>query len=377
MAIKTYQKDGLTCFKIQFTSRSRIAGVNVRLQRDLGAVTHVDAKREYEKLKKEAEIRRAEKERNGMVWRELLMRWYRDAVLNGAYEQSTSKRDKFNALQMHTKSWMQTPVEQLRPMSMRLIFNEMEKKELSKGRIKSVRSAVNLVFDWARLERVIPAHIESPGRGVAIPRVETKMQPILSRDEIRLFLKKAREIEHDYYYLWAVAVSTGCRSGELWALRWTDISFATRMISINKSFSSRLGCDKSTKSRESRQVPINLSLEILLKELKLKTALSGYVLPRITSWRRGEASKVSRSFCQALGLPEITFHATRACFAVQCLVSGLDVVTTMKLGGWKNVKSFQHYIRLAGVDVKGATDALDLIPEVVDTGVVWDFKSKL
>lgn len=366
MAIKTYQKDGHTCFKIQFTSRSRIAGLMVRLQRDLGAVSHTEAKREYEKLKKEAEAKRIEKERNGLVWRDLLVRFYKDVVLNGPYENSTSKRDNYNALMMHTKSWLQIPIDQLRPMSMRLIFNEMEKKELSKGRIKSVRSAVNTIFDWARLERIIPAHIESPARGVSLPKVETKLQPILNRDEIRLFLKKAREIDHEYYYLWAVAVSTGCRSGELWALRWTDVSFETRMISITKSFSSRLGCDKSTKTKESRQVPINTALETLLKELKLKTASTGYVLPRITSWRRGEASKVLRSFCIAVGIPEITFHSTRACFAVQCLVSGLDVVTTMKLGGWRNVKSFQHYIRLAGVDIQGATDGLDLIPQHIE-----------
>lgn len=48
MAIKTYQKDGHTWFKIQFASRSRIVGVNVRLQRDLGVVTHAEVKREYE-----------------------------------------------------------------------------------------------------------------------------------------------------------------------------------------------------------------------------------------------------------------------------------------------------------------------------------------
>ncbi len=370
MAIKTYLKDGHTCFKIQFTSRSRIAGINVRVQRDLGAVTLTEAKREYEKLKKEAEFKRVEKERNGLLWRDLLSRWYKDVVFSGPYQDSASKRDSFNGLQMHTKLWMQTPVDQLRPISMKLIFNEMEKKELSKGRMKSVRSAVNTVFDWARLERIIPAHIESPGRGVSIPKVETKMQPILNRDEIKLFLRKAKETNHEYYYLWTVAVSTGCRSGELWALRWTDISFETKMISITKSFSSRLGCDKSTKTKESRQVPINAPLEMLLKELRLKTASTGYVLPRITSWRRGEASKVSRNFCEALGLPEITFHATRACFAVQCLLSGLDVLTTMKLGGWKNVKSFQHYVRLAGIDIQGATDRLDLIPETTNAALL-------
>lgn len=76
---------------------------------------------------------------------------------------------------------------------------------------------------------------------------------------------------------------------------------------------------------------------------------------------------MSGSFCQALGLPEITFHATRACFTVQCLIAGLDIVTTMKLGGWKNVKSFQHYIRLAGVGIQGATDGLDLLPTPDDS----------
>lgn len=78
---------------------------------------------------------------------------------------------------------------------------------------------------------------------------------------------------------------------------------------------------------------INVSLEIFLKELRLKTASIGYVLPRIISWRRGEASKVSQSFCEVLGILEITFYAMRACFAVQCTLSGLDVLTTMKLGG--------------------------------------------
>lgn len=188
MAIKTYQNDGHTCFKIQFTSRSRIAGINVRLQRDLEAVTYAEAKREYEKLKKEAEIKRVEKERNSLVWRDLLSRWCKDVVFNGLYEESIRKRDIYNALQMHTKSWMTTPVEQLRPMSMRLIFSEMEKKELSKGRMKSVRSAVNTIFDWAHLERIIPAIIESPARGVSMPKVETNVQPILNRDEIKLFL---------------------------------------------------------------------------------------------------------------------------------------------------------------------------------------------
>lgn len=100
----------------------------MRLQRDLGVVAYSEAKREYDKLKKEAEFRRLEKERNGLVWRDVLLRWNKDVLMNGLYDESTSKRDIYNALQMHTKAWMLLPVEQLRPMSMKLVFRELKKR---------------------------------------------------------------------------------------------------------------------------------------------------------------------------------------------------------------------------------------------------------
>ena len=36
----------------------------------------------------------------------------------------------------------------------------------------------------------------------------------------------------------------------------------------------------------------------------------------------------------------------------------------MKIGGWKDIKTFQIYVRLAGVEVKGATNVLDVMPQV-------------
>lgn len=34
----------------------------------------------------------------------------------------------------------------------------------------------------------------------------------------------------------------------------------------------------------------------------------------------------------------------------------------MRIGGWKRSSTMDIYLRLAGVDVKGATDCLDFIP---------------
>src|SRR5690606_17299400 len=143
-----------------------------------------------------------------------------------------------------------------------------------------------------------------------------------------------RELEHEYYSVWATALLTGCRSGELWALQWTDVDFERRVITIRKSYNGRMKSIKSTKTGHWRDVPINEQLETLLKELKLQTASTGFVLPRISSWTRGEAAGVLRGFCVAIGIREIHFHALRACFAVQCLEAGLGIATVMKLGGW-------------------------------------------
>ena len=35
----------------------------------------------------------------------------------------------------------------------------------------------------------------------------------------------------------------------------------------------------------------------------------------------------------------------------------------MKICGWKDLKTMQRYIRLSGIEVKGATQGLKLLPE--------------
>ncbi len=61
---------------------------------------------------------------------------------------------------------------------------------------------------------------------------------------------------------------------------------------------------------------------------------------------------------------DVVFHTLRACFATHLLASGVDQATVMKIGGWQDLKTFQIYVRLAGIEVKGATDVLDVLPKI-------------
>ncbi len=139
---------------------------------------------------------------------------------------------------------------------------------------------------------------------------------------------------------------------------------------INKSYNKKTRSIGPTKSRCWREIPISSDLELLLKELKLKSDGNKFVLPRLGYWKTGAQAKVIRQFALGLGLPEINLHTTRACFATQLIKDGVAPAVVMKIGGWKDLKTMQHYIRLAGIEIEGTTDKLKILPEEAVMGRV-------
>jgi hypothetical protein len=87
-----------------------------------------------------------------------------------------------------------------------------------------------------------------------------------------------------------------------------------------------------------------------------------FLLPRSWEWDKGWQAVVLRGFCQANKLPSVKFHTLRACFATQLISSGVPSTVVMKIAGWKDMKTMQRYIRLAGIDEGGATETLHFIP---------------
>lgn len=65
-------------------------------------------------------------------------------------------------------------------------------------------------------------------------------------------------------------------------------------------------------------------------------------------------------FLQGLGLPRIRFHNLRATWATIMLSMGIAPINVMAMGGWKDLKTMQFYIRKAGVDTLGISDLLSL-----------------
>ncbi len=155
-----------------------------------------------------------------------------------------------------------------------------------------------------------------------------------------------------------MALGTGMRSGELFALLWTDIDFDGRTISVTKQWTNKNGTCP-TKTLRSRVVPISDDLLKFLKELKLKRgAKYDCVLPHLPEWENGQQAQVTKDFCTALGITPIKFHDLRATFITSLLSRGVPLAQVMAIVGHNQIKTTNGYLRRAGVDVLGATNKL-------------------
>ncbi len=123
---------------------------------------------------------------------------------------------------------------------------------------------IQRIFEIAVEDGILP---RNPASGIKITIPDPK-QMVLNAKEVNELLYNARETHHRFYPVWVFALMTGMRSGEMMALRWSDVDFETGLISVTKQWTSKDGLHE-TKANRNRVVPINPELEAFLKELKI------------------------------------------------------------------------------------------------------------
>lgn len=190
-------------------------------------------------------------------------------------------------------------------------------------------------------------------------RVGDKIKGVLTEKQIEILLNKAKEFDVEWYPHWSMALYTGMRNGELYALTWDKVNLDERKIKVDCSWNNVDGF-KSTKSGDDRIVEIAPPLLPILRVLKLKQGDSNFVLPRLDKWDKGEQARELRMFLAGLGLPRIRFHDLRASWATVMLSRGIEPIKVMYMGGWKDLKTMMIYMRKAGVEIRGITDKLNL-----------------
>lgn len=365
MAIYEYQKNGRKYFRVYCQILGK-TNKRLRLQKNLYLIeTRTQAEKEEKKLIKNLAEEMGRLEGKGLFWEEVIHRWEL-AAKNGFLGERCSSSDYYllhvKRLREYTAPWMNKIASDISKGDGRALLNSFIQAGFSSSKVGKVRTSINLLYKWGIEEKYIVSN-STPVEGLSILEESEDVPMILNLEEVQKLLYEAKLRGHPWYLIWAFALLTGMRSGELMALKWTDIEQGIMSIRVSKSFSSMKKIEKSTKAGYWRTVPISQELLEIINELKVLRSSEEYVLPRISAWRNGYAGAILRQFLAEIGIDkEVVFHTLRACFATHLLASGAEAAKVMAIGGWKDFKTFQIYIRLAGVDIAGATEKLSLLP---------------
>ena len=206
----------------------------------------------------------------------------------------------------------------------------------------------------------------NPAMGVILRGKKQRNPPeVMSNDEVAKLVDYAKKINSPWEIVYRVAYLTGARSGELYALKWSDVDFANKQIGIRHSYCWKSEKEKDTKGRKYRVVPLHKELEICLKELKLKSTDPVYVLPRIQEWKNGKSAQIIREFQKHLGIKQSKFHALRGSFITNLLLTRTPAIKVMHMAGHDDLKTTLWYVSVLGEDLRNATDGLTLEQKVI------------
>jgi integrase len=190
-----------------------------------------------------------------------------------------------------------------------------------------------------------------------LPKARRPKPLALTEDELRKLLDEAKNptnrakkrgyLSSQPWFFPAVffAAYTGCRRGEVLALRWQDVSFELRSVTIERSITERMEI-KATKNDKSRTISMPQALVAILEahraeQEKEKAALGVAYRDEDLVFARADGSPVDPwNFGRAVldcikraGVTAITLHGLRDTHASLCAQAGVPIeVVSQRLG---------------------------------------------
>lgn len=203
--------------------------------------------------------------------------------------------------------------------------------------LRVIRSLFNRAKEWGVLKN-------SPARRVRSLRLEQKEPHFLTVEEGRCLSRVATGQMKTFI---VVALNTGLRKGELFALKWSDIDIAKAELRVRKS-----------KGKRFRVVLLNhTSLEALRTQPRHITSRLIFYNSNGTAWK-----DVRGSFRAALThakLPRIRIHDLRHSFVSNLVAAGVDLRAVQELAGHANIATTMKYAHLSPERLRESVAALE------------------
>lgn len=245
--------------------------------------------------------------------------WLRDTSLTVR----PTTTDFYRAALRHLDELADVPVAALTPVHVRGLIAMATEQGLASRTVRGIVQTLNLVLRRALADGIVERNVAAL---VRLPKLEQKEPQHFTAEQARRFLEVVKD--DALCGLFAVALGTGLRRGELLALTWRDVDTGNGTVVVRRS---------KTRAGE-RVVPIPaFALEILATTDRRP----GPIWPFDPTY----VSKHFQALCRANGLPAITLHGLRHTAASLMLDAGVDPLVISQVIGHTRVSMTGHYAR--------------------------------
>jgi integrase len=198
--------------------------------------------------------------------------------------------------------------------------------------------------DAAPLAFYTPEQVETLAQALQSGAHRDLSRPTFSAEEITA---RAREDAQDGEIV-RLAAFAGLRRGELVALRWRDVDFAGRKITVRRALSGDTEV-RSTKSRRAREVPLPNHAAAALERLRRRAEFIGpddYAFANRFG-RRIDPAAFRRRFERArdaAGLEPLKFHGLRHTYGSLLVAGGVDLPSVKAAMGHSRITTTERYL---------------------------------
>ena len=236
------------------------------------------------------------------------------------------------------------PLCKLRPLAIENMLSQLRKRKNRRGQpvrestVQHYLSAVSAVLSDAKRNEIIQTN---PARMIDLPTTNRMEQHIPTVQEVQRLLQALSMEPRHFRVFYLLAMATGCRRGELCALRWSDFTGTQNglLLTVSRSRSSVPGkgiVEGSTKNDKSREVYLSSDLRGILLAYKRRKQMEAdkqrrRLSPYLFTDEHGQLihpdtfTKRLRKIYDAIGFPrEYHLHTLRHYFVTSLLHCGVD-----------------------------------------------------
>lgn len=207
----------------------------------------------------------------------------------------------------------------------------------------------------------------------------SKEKRVLTLEEQKTFLETAKK--STYYNQYAFLLQTGLRTGEMTGLKWSDIDFENRIISVKRTmgykYKNKEWQTGEPKTKNScRKIPLTQEAINILKDQKrknqslkiIKLEFSEYVFlntmgkPVATSNYDDSLENLAKKSA----IKKLSMHTLRHTFATRCIEAGMKPKTLQMILGHSNIGTTMNlYVHTTEEEKKKEIESIEKMLKII------------